>query len=152
MKARYLVKLTPAERDKLLALLSKERVSAKKSLKARILLKADSGKYGESWSNDRIVEAFEVSARTVIRLRQQFVEEGLEASLNRKVYPKTRHRKLEGEEEAHLIAICCGEPPKGRAKWTMQLLADRLVALKIVENVSRETVRRTLKKTNLSLG
>ena len=86
MKARYPVKLTNAEREELLAFLSKERVSAKKSLKARILLKADSGEYGESWSNDKIAEAFEVSTRTVIRLCQQLVEEGLEASLNRRAY------------------------------------------------------------------
>lgn len=152
MGAIYRVKLTKSEREELLALISKERVSAKKSLKARVLLKADSGDAGESWSNDKIAKAFDISTKTVVRLRKQFVEEGLEATLNRKEYPKTRHQKLEGEEEAYLIALCCGDPPRGRAKWTLRLLADQLVALNIVESVSYETVRRVLKKTNLSLG
>lgn len=152
MGARYHVKLTKAEREGLLSFISKKRVSAKRSLTARILLKADSEGECESWSNDKIAEAFEISARSVVRLRKQFVEEGLEATLNRKAYPKTRHRKLDGEEEARLIAICCGAPPTGRAKWTLRLLADQLVALKIVDTVSHETIRKTLKKTNLSLG
>ena len=127
MGTRYHVKLTHIEREELLSFISKTRVSAKKSLTARILLKADAGEEGESWLNDEIAEAFEISARSVIRLRKQFVEEGLEATLSRKAYPKTRHRKLDGEEEAHLIAMCCGVPPSGRARWTLRLLADKLV-------------------------
>jgi transposase len=141
--------LTHVEREELLSLISKTRVSAKKSSTARILLKADAGDEGESWSNDKIASAFEISVRSVVRLRKRFVEEGLEATLNRKVYPKTRQTKLDGEEEAHLIAICCGAPPSGRAKWTLRLLADKLVALKIVDSVSHETIRQTLKKTSL---
>lgn len=149
MGARYHVKLTKAEREELLSLIAKKRVSAKKSLTARILLKADSGEDGESWSNDKIAEAFEISARSVVRLRKQFMEEGLETTFNRKAYPKIRHRKLDGEEEAHLIAICCSTPPTGRARWTLRLLADHLVALKIVDTVSHETIRKTLKKNEL---
>ena len=152
MGTRYQVKLTKEEREELLALISKKRVSAKKSLKARVLLKADCGEEGTCWPNDKIANAFELSTKTVIRIRKQFVEEGLEVALNRKAYPKTRRRKLEGEEEAHLIAICCGTPPEGRAKWTLRLLADQLVALKIVDTVSYETIRRTLKKMCLNHG
>ena len=152
MGTRYHVKLTKTEREELLSFISKNRVSAKKYLTARILLKADAGEDGESWSNDKIADAFETSIRSVVRLRKQFVEEGLEASLNRKAYPKTRHRKLDGFDSAHLIAMCCGIPPNGRARWTLRLLADKLVALKIVDTVSHETIRKTLKKTSLSLG
>ncbi len=148
MGTRYHVKLTNAEREGLLSFISKKRVSAKKSLTARILLKADTGVEGEFWSNDEIAGAFEISVRSVIRLRKQFVEEGLEATFNRKAYPKTRHTKLDGEEEAHLIAICCGTPPSGRARWTLRLLAEQLVILKVIDAISHETIRKALKKTN----
>jgi transposase len=144
--------LTNVEREELLSFIEKTRVSAKKSLTARILLKADAGDEGESWSNDKIAKAFEISVRSVVRFRKRFVEEGLEATLNRKAYPKTRHTKLDGEEEAHLIAICCGTPPSGRASLPLRLLADKLIALKIVDAVSHETIRKTLKKPSLNQG
>ena len=152
MGIRYIVKLTSSERKELSALISKVRVSAKKSLRAMILLKADISDVEESWGDDKISEAYNITPKTIYRLRKRFVEEGLEACLERKPYPKTRRKILEGAEEARLISICCSKPPEGRARWTLKLLADKLVSLEIVEEVSRETIRRTLKKTNLNLG
>ena len=131
MGTRYHVKLTNAEREGLLSFISKKRVSAKKSLTARILLKADAGVEGEFWSNDEIAEAFEISVRSVIRLRKQFVEEGLEATFNRKAYPKIRHTKLDGFEPARLIAICCGTPPSGQGYRTMKQVLPTLFRDKI---------------------
>lgn len=151
-KKLYVVTLTVEERSCLQALISKGKAAARKRLHAQILLKADAGLHGEQWKDAKIEEAFDVSTRTVERVRQRFVEEGLEAALNRKPQKQWRVPKIDGEAEARLIAAACGPPPEGRPRWTLQLLADRLVELQIVESVSYETVRRTLKKTTLSLG
>ena len=122
--------------------------AASKLTHARILLKADAAPGGPGWTDDRIAEAVEVSAATVERVRQRFVEQGLEAALGRKPQDRpSRPRKLDGRAEARLIALACSKPPEGRTEWTMQLLADKLVELEIVASVSDETVRRTLKKT-----
>ena len=116
-----------------------------------MLLKVDQGKKGQGWADSTVAEAFAAHITTVERLRKRFVEEGLEAALerhNRKNYT----RKLDGDAEAHLIAVACSEPPEGRNEWTLRLLADKLVELKVVDSVSHMTVSRTLKKTNLSRG
>jgi transposase len=121
-------------------------------LRAQILLKADVGEGGPGWTDARIAEAFDVGLSTVHRQRQRLVEEGLEAALARKPSRQARPRKLDGEKEARLIAVACAKAPEGYARWTMRLLADRLVELKVVEAISDETVRRTLKKTRSSPG
>jgi transposase len=125
--------------------------SARKLIHARILLKADQSEEGPAWVDERIAEAVEVSQPTVSRVRKQYVVEGLDAALNRRPPRREYRRKLDGEQEAHLIAIACSSPPEGQARWTLHLLADRLVELEVVDSVSYQTVRRTLKKTNSSL-
>lgn len=147
MAKKYVVKLTAEERLELEELTKKKKADAKKVAKAHVLLKADEG-----WLDEAIVSAYNLSLRTVQRIREQFVEEGIEAVFNRKPTSRVYRRKIEGKEEAHLIALCCSDPPEGHARWTLQMLADKLVSLEIVESVSADTVGRTLKKTNLSLG
>jgi len=121
--------------------------------RARILLKADQGKQGPEWSDERIGDAFDVTVQSVERIRKQLVEEGFDAVLSRHPYcQKISRKKVDGEVEAHLIALACGKPPKGRARWTLRLLADVIVELGYVDSISHEAVRQTLKKTNLSLG
>jgi transposase len=151
-KKHYVVTLTAAERSSLQGLIAKGKVAAQKRLHAQILLKADAGPAGDGWKDQQIVEAFDVSRCTVERVRQRFVEQGLEAALVRKPQQNRIPRKIDGAAEAQLIAAACGKPPEGRKRWTLQLLADRLVALEMVESVSSETVRRTLKKTKSSRG
>jgi transposase len=125
---------------------------ARKLMHARILLKADRGPAGPGWVDTAIAEAVEVSQPTIARVRRHFVEAGLEAALNRRAPRREYRRKLDGEQEAHLIALVCGAPPAGQARWSLRLLADRMVELEQVEAVSYQTVRRTLKKTSSSLG
>ena len=151
MKKRYAVQLTAPERDQLKRLLAAGTASARKLTHARILLKADQGPQGPGWVDEAIADAVEVSQPTVSRVRKHYVEQGLEAALNRR--PPTREyvRKLDGVQEAHLIALACAKPPTGQARWTLRLLADKLVALQIVADpVSYQTVRRVLKKTRSS--
>ena len=114
---------------------------------ARILLKADQSPEGPGWVDEKIAEAVETSQPTVSRVRKQYFEEGLEAALNRGAPNREYQRKLDGEQEARLVALACSEPPEGQARWSLRLLADKLVELEIVEEVSYQTVRRTLKKT-----
>ena len=149
MAEKYIVRLRKAEREELVTLINKgKRVAAKKRLHAQILLKIDEGSVGPAWTDVRASEAFDVTSRTVSNIRKRFVEEGLEAALNRKKQARpSRARILDGEAEARLIAMACGTPPKGQVRWTLHLLADRMVKLKIVESVSHETVRQKLKKT-----
>ena len=150
---RYLVALTPEEREQLSGLLSAGKRSALTLARARILLKADQADAGPAWPDDRIAEALDCGVRTVERVRQRFVERGLEAALGRKPQDRpSRERKLDGRAEARLIALACSEPPDGRTAWTLQLLADKLVELRIVDSVCDETVRRVLKKTRSSRG
>ncbi len=148
----YIVALTAEERSFLKGLVSKGRVSALKRRHAQILLRIDSGPQGPGWTDARVAEALDVGLRSVERVRKRLVLEGLEAALSRKEQRNRKALKIDGKAEAHLIALACGEPPDGRNRWTLQLLADRLVELRLVESVSYETVRRTLKKTVLSLG
>ena len=148
---KYVVRLSDGERGRLLQLISKGKSSAKQQLKARILLKADVSEAGEGWSDGRIIEALETSASMVYRVRQQLVEEGFEAVLSRKVRATPAIAKIfDGEKEAKLIALACSEAPRGRARWTLQLLANEAVGLSIVDQVSPSTVGRTLKKTSSS--
>lgn len=151
-EAKYVVRLTADERERLEALIAQKRAAAGKVLRARILLKADVSEAGPGWTDPQLVEAFSVSLSTVHRLRQQLVEEGVEAALVRR--PRSRHKPplLDGEKEARLVAIACSAPPQGRARWTLQLLADKLVELRIVPSISDETVRLRLKKTSSNLG
>ncbi len=150
MHKRYPVALTDTERDLLKHLISAGTESARKLTHARILLKANQGPGGPGWTDEAIAEAVEVSQPTVSRIRQQYVTEGLEAALNR--HPPTREyqHKLDGAQEARLIAVACGTPPTGFDRWTLRLLADKLVELEVVDDISYQTVRRVLKKTNSS--
>ncbi len=152
MKKRFTVTLTDTERGQLLELIAAGTAPARLLLHARILLKADQGPGGPGWVDERIAEAVETSQPTVSRVRKQYVEEGLEAALQRRAPTREYRRKLDGEQEARLIALTCGEPPEGQARWTLHLLADKLVELELVEDISYQTVRRVLKKTNSSLG
>jgi transposase len=149
---KYIVKLTQEERGDLQKLISQGEAPARKLTHARILLKADSSEAGPGWSDPAISEALEVGTATVERVRERFVEEGLKASLTRRRPRSPRLRKLDGEQEAHLIALVCSPPEEGQEHWTLQLLADKLVELHIVESIARETIRQVLKKTNSSPG
>jgi transposase len=152
MKKKYIVTLTEEEREMLGEMVSRGKAAARKLMHARILLKADAGKGGPSWDDGAIAEGVDTGRATIERVRKVFVEEGLEAALERRKPRREYKRKLDGDGEAHLIALACGETPEGRSRWTLRLLADRMVALEYVDGVSKDTVRRVLKKTNLSLG
>ena len=145
MPKKYVVGLTEVEREHLERLVRKGNAHARKLLYARILLKADANR--DRWTDERIAEALEVSTATVARERRRFCEKGLEVALMPKKPGRPRRRVLDGRAEAHLVALSCSDPPEGRERWSMRLLADRMVELGHVESVSYETVRRTLKKT-----
>jgi transposase len=146
MPKKYLVRLTQAQMEHLETLVRKGKAHTRKLLYARILLKADAnGK--DSWTDERIAEALEVSSATIARERRRFCEEGLEVALMPKKPGRPRRRILDGRAEAHLVALSCSDPPEGRERWSMRLLADRMVELGHVDTVSHETIRRTLKKT-----
>ncbi len=149
MNKKYIVRLEPQEREGLHKLVSKGQGAARKLAHARILLHADVSEAGPGWTDERIAEALGVTTRTVEHVRQRCVEQGLEPALERKkreqpVAPPI----LDGAREAKLVAVCCSKPPPGRRRWTLHLLADRLVELRIVESISPDTVRRALKKTS----
>ena len=152
MPAKYKVTLTDDERHALTALVSKGKAAARKLTHARILLMADATADGAAWKDDQLTAALNVGRTTVYRVRQAFVEEGLNAALERKRPTGRQYRKLDGAQEARLVALACSAPPEGRERWTLQLLADKLVLLKIVDSIGRECVRTTLQKTNSSRG
>ena len=152
MRKRYIVTLTKAEREQLERLIAAGTAAARKLMRARILLKADQGPAGPGWGDQAIAEALEVSPVTVARVRRQYVEEGLEAALNRRPPQREYRCKLDGAQEAHLIALACSAPPEGQNRWSLRLLADKLVELEVVEDISYQTVRRVLKKTISSPG
>jgi transposase len=152
MKKKYIVTLTQEERRMLQDMLSRGKAAARKLLHARILLKADATRGSPGWNDKTIAEGLDVGRATVERVRRQFVEESLEAALERRHPCRQYRRTLDGDGEAHLVALACQKPPEGRSRWTLSLLADRMVELEYVDRVSYQTVRRTLKKTNLSLG
>lgn len=149
---KYIVRLTADERAELDNLIRTGKRAASVILHARILLKADVGAGGAGWDDERIAEAVACGTSTVYRVRQAFVEEGLAVALFRKKPTGRQYRKLDGAQEAHLIALACSTPPDGRRRWTLRLLADRLVELAVVASISPECVRTTLKKMPLSRG
>lgn len=152
MKKKYPVRLSAHERDQLESLIAVGVAAARKLHHARVLLKADEGPDGPAWPDQRIAEAVEVSQPTISRVRKQYVQEGLEAALDRRMPRRVYHRKLDGAQEARLVALACSTPPTGQARWSLRLLADRLVELEVVDDISYQTVRTTLKKTNSSRG
>ena len=150
---KYLVTLSPDEWSHLKGLVSSGKRSARTLTRARILLKADQADGGPAWDDARIADALGCGRRTVERVRQRFVEAGVDAALTHKPQDRpSRTPVLDGAAEARLIAVACSEPPDGRAAWTLKLLADKLVELEVVESVSRYTVRRALKKTRSNRG
>jgi len=145
---KYVVRLSAEERERLETLVRSGKHSARTLTRARILLKADAGEGGEAWSDSQIAKALDTSLATIARTRQQLVEEGFDAVLTRKHSPASaRPRIFDGAAEAKLIALACSEPPKGRARWTLSLLEDKVVELNIVAKASDNTIGRTLKKT-----
>ncbi len=145
MNKKYIVRLTKAEKSELERLLKKGKKAAHKIKHANILLQADAG--GPNWSDEQIAKAYHCHTNTVCNVRQRYVEEGLEPALERKAQENpSREKILDGAKEAKLIALSCSTPPEGRNEWTLRLLADKLVELEVVGNISYETVRRTLKK------
>jgi len=150
MVKKYHVTLTPEERASLETMVGTGKAAARKPAHARILLKADEAEGGPGWADAAVADALGVGAATVARVRQRFVEEGLDAALVPRPTSRVYARKLDGENEARLVTLACSAPPEGRRRWTLSLLADRLVALGHVEDgrLSYETVRRCLKKTS----
>jgi transposase len=148
MKKKYPVILTEAQQEHLKSLIAAGTAPARKLTHARILLKTDQSPQGPGWVDEQVADAVETSQPTVARVRKRYFEEGLEAALNRRPPNREYRRKLDGEQEARLIALACSEPPEGHARWSLRLLADKLVELEVVEEeVSYQTVRRILKKT-----
>ncbi len=152
MNKKYIVTLTLEERDGLLNYISLGKGPARQLTHARILLKADQGPNGPGWSDQQISEALEVSLPTIARVRERYVLEGVEGALKRHPHSNPRRRKMDGEQEAHLIALSCSQPPAGHKRWTMRLLASHMVELDYVDTVSHETVRQMLKKRTQALA
>jgi Homeodomain-like domain len=151
-KTKYGVVLTEAERAQLRTLIGSGRAPARMLTRARILLKANQGEGGPGWTDAAIAGALEVHPTTVARVRRAFVESGTDVALARKRPDRAYPRRLDGAAEAHLVALVCADPPTGRERWTLRLLADELVRLEVVPTVSYETVRRTLEQTLSSRG
>lgn len=152
MYQKYFVKLTSEERQSLEKIISTGIAPARKIQRARILLKSDSSEGGPNWTYEAICNAFDVNSMTVTNIRKAFAEGGVERVLNRKKPEREYQHSLDGNAEAHLIALACGTVPDGYERWSLRLLRDHFVKLEIVRNVSHETIRTTLKKKKLSLG
>lgn len=152
MSKKYIISLSAKERQSLEQLTKKGKAPAYKINHARILLKADTNQEDGGWIDEAISKALDVSIPTIERVRRLMVEQGIEAALTRQAPSQSKRRKLDGEQEAHLIAIACSQPPEGHARWTLRLLADRMVELEYVESISHETVRQVLKKMNSNRG
>jgi transposase len=148
----YTIKLTKSEVEELHTIINKGSHSSQTFRAAYILLNCDVGKYSDKVTNEQISKVLKVGMRTIDRVKKKFIEEGLEAVLERSPTTRIYERKSDGDMEAKLVSLCCSEPPKGYAKWSLRLLADKMVELKFVESISHVTVRSVLKKTNLSLG
>jgi transposase len=149
----YKVTLTKEERVQLIEITRTGTHTAKKIIHALILLNVDRGAYADkSQINEDICKILKIGMRTIDRVKKRYVEEGLDSALKMAPTSRVYERLVDGDMEAHLVALACGEPPQGFARWSLRLLADKLVELHITEGISHETVRRTLKKTNLSLG
>jgi len=149
---RYTIELTKSEVEELMIIINKGSHTSQTFRTAYILLNCDEGKYSEKVTNEQLSKVLKIGMRTIDRVKKKFIEQGLEATLERKPTTRIYERKVDGEVEAKLVTLCCSDPPKGYAKWSLRLLADRMVELKYVESISYVTVRDVLKKTNLSLG
>jgi len=149
---RYKVTLTQTERDELMRIIKKGSHSTQTYRNAYILLNCDEGEHSDKITNTEIVRVLKVGMRTIDRIKKRFVEEGFESCLERKASTRTYEKKVDGDAEARLIAISCNEPPKGFSKWSLRMLADKMVELKYIESLSHETVRRVLKKRDKALA
>jgi len=152
MAIKYTIHLTKSEREDLKAIINKGSHTSKTFRTAYILLNCDEGKYSEKVTNEQISKVLKVGMRTIDRVKKRFVEEGMEAVLERRPTQRVYEKKIDGDTEAKLVTLCCSEPPKGFAKWSLRLLADKMVELNYVESISHVTVRSVLKKTNSNLG
>lgn len=152
MNQKYIVKLTETERSQLKELISRGETSAREIRRAYILLKSDSSAGGPSWDYKAICDAYEVSSLTVYNVRKNYTEGGLKRAIRHKKPDREYKTVLDGEAEAHLIAMVCGQPPEGYKQWSLRLIRDRFVELDYVDTISHETIRTTLKKMNLSPG
>jgi transposase len=149
---RFKVTLTENEREQLKAIVSKGKHSSLQFRNACMLLSSDEGEQGQKASNEQIAQILQINTKTVERLKQRFVEEGFEACMDRKPYPAVKEMKVDGDLEAHLVAISCSKAPEGYTRWSLRMLADKMIELKYVESISHETIRQVLKKTKLSHG
>jgi transposase len=150
MAKRYRVTLTPEEREQLRQMVSRGKADARKLAHARILLQADEAEGGPRRTDEQVASALDAGTRTVERVRERFVEQGLEAALLPRPSKRAYARKLDGRQEARLLALACSEPPAGKRRWTLRMLADEMVELEVVDSLSHETVRQALKKTSSS--
>ncbi len=147
---KYTIHLSKSEREELMGIISKGSHTSQTFRSAYILLNCDEGKYAEQITNEQISKVLKVGMRTIDRVKKRFVEEGMESTLERKPPSRFYDVKVDGDVEARLVTLCCSEPPKGYARWSLRLLADKMVELKYAESISYETVRRALKKTSLN--
>lgn len=149
---RYTIKLTKTEVAELISIINKGSHTSQTFRSAYILLNCDEGRYSEKVTNEQISKVLKVGMRTIDRVKKKFIEEGFETALERRPTRRIYEKKMDGDTEAKLITLCCSQPPKGFAKWSLRLLADKMVELKYIESITHVTVRSVLKKTNLSLG
>lgn len=149
---KYKVTLSKEERDDLMTIINKGSHTSQKFRTAYILLNCDEGKYSEKVTNEVMSKVLKVGMRTIDRVKKRFVEEGFDSILERKPTTRVYDRKADGDVEAHLIALCCSDPPTGFTRWTLRLLSEKMVELSYVDSISHETVRRVLKKMNYGLG
>lgn len=149
---RYTIKLTKDEVEELMSIINKGSHTSQTFRVAYILLNCDKGKYSEKVTNEQISMVLKVGMRTIDRVKKKFIEEGFEAVMERRPTRRIYEKKIDGDTEAKLVTLCCSEPPKGFAKWSLRLLANKMVELKYVESITHVTVRNVLKKTNLSPG
>jgi len=148
----YIIKLTKSEVEELKAIIYKGSHTSQTFRAAYVLLNCDEGKYSKKVTNEQMSKVLKIGMRTIDRIKKKFIEEGMEATLERRPTSRVYERKVDGEVEAKLVTLCCSEPPKGFAKWSLRLLADKMVELNYVESISHVKVREVLKKTNLSHG
>ncbi|NJK86542.1 MAG: helix-turn-helix domain-containing protein [Bacteroidales bacterium] len=149
---KYTIKLTKLEVEELMSIINKGSHTSQTFRTAYILLNCDEGEYSQKVTNEQISKVLKVGMRTIDRVKKKLIEEGMEACLERRPTKRVYERKMDGDIEAKLITLCCSEPPKGFAKWSLRLLADKMVELNYVDAISHVTVRKVLKKTNLNLG
>jgi hypothetical protein len=147
VKHKYAVRLTDTERVHVQTVITAGTAPARQLMHARILPKADQGRQGPAWTDEAITQAVEVSQPTLFRVRRHYVEQGLQAALDRRPPTREDQRTLDGVQEAHLVALACGSPPQGQGRWSLRLLADKLVELEVAEDISYQTVRRVRKTT-----